>query len=324
MSTKTPWWIRVPVLFFLIFGLMEFFIDSGDKPAILEYPITQFFMLLVLMILIAIELILASIENIMFQTLSEEGKQRYLETKSKKYEWTWAKNLMKKLTKSRSIEREGEIVLDHDYDGIRELDNVLPPWWVYLFYATIVFSVVYLVRFHVIGDYTQEQEYEQEVAAAQAAIEEYKRTAKDLVDASTVEFLSDPADLSAGEKIFTTNCVVCHMADGGGGIGPNLTDQYWILGGGIKNVFTTISEGGRDGKGMVAWKQSLKPVEIAQVASYVITLGGTTPANPKEPEGEIWVDPNAPEDSNGTESETEETAPEQMEQATDSTDVAMN
>ncbi|WP_067037898.1 cbb3-type cytochrome c oxidase N-terminal domain-containing protein [Allomuricauda sp. CP2A] len=324
MSTKTPWWIRVPVLFFLIFGLMEFFIDSGDKPAILEYPITQFFMLLVLMILIAIELILASIENIMFQTLSEEGKERYLETKSKKYEWTWAKNLMKKLTKSRSIEREGEIVLDHDYDGIRELDNVLPPWWVYLFYATIVFSVVYLVRFHVIGDYTQEQEYEQEVAAAQAAIEEYKRTAKDLVDASTVEFLSDPADLSAGEKIFTTNCVVCHMADGGGGIGPNLTDQYWILGGGIKNVFTTISEGGRDGKGMVAWKQSLKPAEIAQVASYVITLGGTTPANPKEPEGEIWVDPNAPKDSNGTESETEETAPEQMEQATDSTDVAMN
>lgn len=324
MSTKTPWWIRVPVLFFLIFGLMEFFIDSGDKPAILEYPITQFFMLLVLMILIAIELILASIENIMFQTLSEEGKERYLEAKDKKIEWTWAKNLMKKLTKSRSIEREGEIVLDHDYDGIRELDNVLPPWWVYLFYATIVFSIVYLVRFHVIGDYTQKQEYEQEVAAAQAAIEEYKRTAKDLVDASTVEFLSDPADLSAGEKIFTTNCVVCHMADGGGGIGPNLTDQYWILGGGIKNVFSTISEGGRDGKGMVAWKQSLKPAEIAQVASYVITLGGTTPANPKEPEGEIWVDPNAPQDSNGTESETEETAPEQMEQATDSTDVAMN
>ncbi len=323
MSTKTPWWIRVPVLFFLIFGLMEFFIDSGDKPAIIEYPITQFFMLLVLMILIAIELILGSIENIMFQTLSEEGKERYLEAKSKKIEWTWAKKLMKRLTKSRSIEREGEIVLDHNYDGIRELDNVLPPWWVYLFYATIVFAVVYLVRFHIIGDYDQAQEYEQEVAAAQAAIEEYKKTAKDLVDASTVEFLSDPADLSAGEKIFTTNCVVCHMADGGGGIGPNLTDEYWILGGGIKNVFTTISEGGRDGKGMVAWKQSFKPAEIAQVASYVISLGGTTPANPKAPEGEIWVDPNAPAKTNGTESDTD-TAPKETEQATDSTDVAMN
>ena len=318
MSTRTPWWIRVPVLFFLIFGLMEYFIDSGEKPAIIEYPITQFFMLLVLMILIAIELILSSIENIMFQTLSEEGKAKYLEAKEKKYEWTWAKNIMKRLTKSRSIEREQEIVLDHNYDGIRELDNVLPPWWVYLFYATIVFAVVYLVRFHIIGDYDQALEYEQEVAAAQIAIEEYKKNAKDLVDVNTVEVLTDAADLSAGEKIFQTNCVACHMADGGGGIGPNLTDEYWILGGGIKNVFHTISEGGRDGKGMVAWKQTLKPAEIAQVASYVLSLGGTTPANPKAPEGDIWVDPNAPQPS-----ETESNAPE-MEQPSDSTNVAMN
>jgi cytochrome c oxidase cbb3-type subunit 3 len=297
---------------------MEYFIDSGEKPAIIEYPITQFFMLLVLMILIAIELILSSIENIMFQTLSEEGKAKYLEAKEKKYEWTWAKNIMKRLTKSRSIEREQEIVLDHNYDGIRELDNVLPPWWVYLFYATIIFAVVYLVRFHIIGDYDQALEYEQEVAAAQIAIEEYKKNAKDLVDVNTVEVLTDAADLSAGEKIFQTNCVACHMADGGGGIGPNLTDEYWILGGGIKNVFNTISEGGRDGKGMVSWKQTLKPVEIAQVASYILTLGGTTPANPKAPEGDIWVDPNAPQPS-----ETESNAPE-MEQPSDSTNVAMN
>lgn len=318
MSTRTPWWIRVPVLFFLIFGLMEYFIDSGEKPAIIEYPITQFFMLLVLMILIAIELILSSIENIMFQTLSEEGKEKYLAAKEKKYEWTWANNIMKRLTRSRSIEREQEIVLDHNYDGIRELDNVLPPWWVYLFYATIIFAVVYLVRFHIIGDYDQALEYEQEVAAAQIAIEEYKKNAKDLVDVNTVELLTDATDLSAGEKIFQTNCVACHMADGGGGIGPNLTDEYWILGGGIKNVFNTISEGGRDGKGMVAWKQTLKPAEMAQVASYVLSLGGTTPANPKAPEGDIWVDPNAPQPS-----ETESNAPE-MEQPSDSTNVAMN
>lgn len=318
MSTRTPWWIRVPVLFFLIFGLMEYFIDSGEKPAIIEYPITQFFMLLVLMILIAIELILSSIENIMFQTLSEEGKEKYLAAKEKKYEWTWANNIMKRLTRSRSIEREQEIVLDHNYDGIRELDNVLPPWWVYLFYATIIFAVVYLVRFHIIGDYDQALEYEQEVAAAQIAIEEYKKNAKDLVDVNTVELLTDATDLSAGEKIFQTNCVACHMADGGGGIGPNLTDEYWILGGGIKNVFNTISEGGRDGKGMVAWKQTLKPAEMAQVASYVLSLGGTTPANPKAPEGDIWVDPNAPQPS-----ETESNTPE-MEQPSDSTNVAMN
>lgn len=297
MNTRTPWWIRIPVLFFLIFGLMEYFIDSGEKPAIIEYPITQLFLLLVLMILIAIELILHSIENVMFQTLSEEGKAKYMASKTKKLEWKWAKRVYQNLTKSRSIEREGEIIMDHDYDGIRELDNVLPPWWVYLFYGTIIFGVVYMVRFHVAGDYTQDEEYEQEVAEARLAIEEYKKTAKDLVDASTVEYLSEAADLSAGEKLFTTNCVVCHMADGGGGIGPNLTDEYWILGGGIKNIFTTVSEGGRDGKGMIAWKQSLKPLEIAQVSSYIMTMGGTTPVNPKAPEGEVWVNPDDQEGS---------------------------
>ena len=83
------------------------------------------------------------------------------------------------------------------------------------------------------------------------------------------------------------------MADGGGGIGPNLTDNHWILGGGIKNVFKTISQGGRNGKGMIAWKQSLKPSEMAQVASYVLTLQGKTPANPKAPEGEIWMEETA-------------------------------
>ncbi|TAI47119.1 cbb3-type cytochrome c oxidase N-terminal domain-containing protein [Flagellimonas allohymeniacidonis] len=317
MSTKTPWWIRIPLLFFLIFGLMEYFIDSGEKPAIIEYPITQFFMLMVLLILIAIELILSSIENVMFQTLSPEAQERYLAAKNKKWEWKWGKSVYKRLTRSKSIEKEGEIILDHNYDGIRELDNVLPPWWVYLFYVTIIFGVIYLVRFHIAGDYDQDLEYEQEVAAAQLAIEEYKKTAKDLVDINTVEFLTDASDLNAGKKIFTDNCVVCHMADGGGGIGPNLTDEHWILGGGIKNVFNTISEGGRDGKGMVAWKQSLKPAEMAQVASYILTLGGTTPASPKAPEGEIWVDPDAPDPT-----EIPEETP--TEQVTDSTNVAMN
>lgn len=313
MKNMSPWWIRIPVIFFLILGLMEYFIDSGEKPAILEYPITQFFMLMVLLILIAIELILKSIENVMFQTLSEEAKERYLEAKSSQYEWAWGEKVWSKLTGNKPIEKEGEIILDHNYDGIRELDNELPPWWVWMFYATAVFAVIYLVRFEVYDDYDQALEYEQEVAAATLAIEEYKKTAKDLVDANTVELLTEASDLSAGKAIFESTCVACHMADGGGGIGPNLTDENWILGGGIKNVFNTISEGGRDGKGMVAWKQTLKPVEMAQVASYLLTFQGTTPANPKAPEGDIWVDENAPK---------QEEAP--VEQATDSVTVAIN
>ena len=310
--SRIPWWIRVPLLFFIVFGLMEYFIDSGDKPAIIAYPITQFFLLMVLLILIAIEVILKSVEHVMFQTLSEEAQERYLEAKNKKMEFKWWNNVYKRLTRSSAIDKEQEIILDHNYDGIRELDNVLPPWWVYMFYVTILFGLVYLVRFHIVGDYTQALEYENEVAEAKIAIEAYKKTAKNLVDVNTVEVLTEASDLSAGEKIFTTNCVVCHLADGGGGIGPNLTDEYWILGGGIKNVFRTISEGGRDGKGMVAWKNSLKPVEMAQVASYILQFQGTTAADPKAPEGEIWIDPDAPV----------EDVPEQ--QAKDSLTVAMN
>jgi len=293
-NTSSLWWIRIPVAFFIIFGMMEFFVDSGKQPAILAYPITQFFMLMVLILLIAIELILSSIENVMFQTLSEEAKERYLANKASRFEWNWAKNMYKKLLGSKPPEVEHEIILDHNYDGIKELDNKLPPWWVYLFYASIVFAIVYMVRFHVFNDYNQDAEYLTEVAIAQAEIEEYKKNAKDLVDVTTVELLADASDLSAGKAIFESNCVACHMADGGGGIGPNLTDNFYILGGGIKNVFNTISEGGRDGKGMVAWKQSLKPLEMAQVASYVLGFEGTTPASPKDAEGEVWIDPNSP------------------------------
>lgn len=318
MKNMSPWWIRIPVIFFIIFGLMEYFIDSGEKPAFIEYPITQFFLLMVLLILVAIELILKSIENVMFQTLSEEGKERYLESKSKQLEWSWGKKMYKKLLGTKPIEAEGEIILDHNYDGIKELDNKLPPWWVYLFYVTIIFGVIYLIRFEIYGDYDQDLEYELEVAAAQAEIEAYKKTAKDLVDVNTVELLTEASDLSAGKSIFETNCVVCHMADGGGGIGPNLTDEYWILGGGIKNVFNTISEGGRAGKGMVPWKQTLKPLEMAQVSSYLLTFQGTTPANPKAAEGDLWVDENAPIQEDSSE---EEPAPIQE---SDSTTVVMN
>jgi len=286
MRNSTPAWVRVPVLFFTIFLLMEYFIDSGDQPAFIAYPMTVYFLILVLLLLIAIELILKSIENVMYQTLSEEAKARYKESKSEPWEWAWGKRMYQKLLGSRPIEEEGEIILDHNYDGIRELDNRLPPWWIYLFYITIVFGVVYLVRFHIFNDYDQQTEFEQEMAQARIAIEEYKKTAKDLVDVNTVELLTEASDLNAGKVIFEGNGAVC--------IGPNLTDDYWILGGGIRNVFNTVSEGGRSGKGMVAWKTSLKPGEMAQVSSYILSLHGTTPANPKDPEGEIWIDENAP------------------------------
>ncbi|WP_100612607.1 cbb3-type cytochrome c oxidase N-terminal domain-containing protein [Confluentibacter lentus] len=288
MRHLIPSWIRVPLVFFIIFGLTEYVIDSGDKPAFIVYPAVLLFLFLVLLILIAIEAIVSALENVMLFKLDEEAKARFLAEKENTYKFTWLKNTYIKLLGSKPIEEEGEIILDHNYDGIKELDNNLPPWWLYGFYISIIFGAVYLLRYHVFNGANQYDELETELADAKSAIEAYKKTAKDLVDVNTVTLLTDAADLSAGKTIFETNCIACHMADGGGGIGPNLTDQYWILGGDIKKVFHTISEGGRSGKGMIAWKAQLKPAEIAQVASYVLSFQGTTPANPKEPEGDLW------------------------------------
>lgn len=292
-------YLRVIGFMILAFYLLEFTIDSGDQMAIEKYPIIWAVLAMVLLFAIAIEVISETLKSILYNGLSDEAKQRYeqQEVVKKDKQFGWIKAKYKELLGSKPIEHEGEIVLDHNYDGIKELDNNLPPWWVYMFYATILFAVVYLVRYEIFNDTNQIEEYDIAVAEAKLEIEEYKRTAKDLVDVNTVELLTEANDLNAGKTIFAANCVACHKVDGGGGIGPNLTDDYWILGGGIKNVFNTISEGGRDGKGMVAWKTDLKPAEMAQVASYVLSFHGTTPAEPKEPEGEIWIDPDAPIDN---------------------------
>ncbi|PHN99458.1 cytochrome C oxidase subunit III [Rhodobacteraceae bacterium 4F10] len=202
--------------------------------------------------------------------------------------------MINKWTEAKAIEEEDEIILDHNYDGIKELDNNLPPWWLYMFYATIIFAAVYLVRYHVLGADNQEMEYAQAVAEAKRELAAFKSNSKEaVIDAETVTVLTDAGDLSRGKAVYNLNCAACHIADGGGGIGPNLTDEYWILGGGIKNIFNTISNGGRDGKGMVAWNKTLKPKDIQKVASYILSLQGTTPAKPKEPQGELYKEEGA-------------------------------
>lgn len=228
--------------------------------------------------------IASDLRKIRYEKLSEEEKLKF-DTQG-----DWLMKTYKKLLGSKPIEEEHEIILDHNYDGIKELDNDLPPWWKYGFYISIVFAIAYMFKYHVFNGDTQIDELNQAYVIAKKEIEEYKKTAKNLVDFNTVEVLTEESDLKEGKAIFNANCVACHKVDGGGGIGPNLTDKYWILGGGIKNVFKTISEGGRDGKGMIAWKQSLKPIEIAQVASYVLQFQGTTPNEPKAPQGELWID----------------------------------
>ncbi|HER39589.1 MAG TPA: c-type cytochrome [Salinimicrobium catena] len=289
MRHAIPAWIRIPVIFLIIVGGMEYFIDSGDQFAFIEYPILQLVLLFILLLLISAEIVLAAFENILFKSLSPEAKENYMAAHEKRMEKYDLKKLYRKLMGTRPISEERDLELDHNYDGIKELDNKLPPWWLYSFYASIIFAAGYMVYYHVLDGDSQIAEFEQEMAAAKVAIEEYKKNAPDLIDAESVVALTDPAELEKGASIFQSNCMACHAADGGGGIGPNLTDEHWILGGGIKNVFHTISEGGRSGKGMVAWKSTLKPSEIQQVSSYVLSLQGTTPANPKEAEGDIWT-----------------------------------
>jgi len=181
MKNLVPSWIRVPVVFLLIFGAVEFFIDSGSKPAFIEYPAVMLFLLLVLLILIAIEAIIGALENVMLDKLDEKAKAHFLAEKEKTFQFTWLKETYQKLLGSTPIESESEIILDHNYDGIKELDNNLPPWWVYSFYISIIFAAVYLLRFHVFDGYSQIDELDTELADARMAIEAYKKTAKDLV-----------------------------------------------------------------------------------------------------------------------------------------------
>lgn len=293
MKKLIPAYVRVPVIFFAVFMAMEYFIDSGDRPAFIKFPMVSVFLFVFLFLLIAIEITVSAVDNITYHLLTEEQKIQLNEANNLSFKDSeWYKKVMTKLTKTESLDNEDQLLLDHDYDGIKELDNNLPPWWVYLFYACIIFGVVYMVRFEVLGADNQEMELKKEVAQAKIDIAEYMKTAPDMMDEKTVTLLTDPADLAAGKEIFTTNCAACHRADGGGQIGPNLTDDQWILGGGIKNVFHTLVNGGRDGKGMISWKGTLKPKEMQKVASYILSLKGSNPPDAKAPEGEVWVEEN--------------------------------
>jgi cytochrome c oxidase cbb3-type subunit 3 len=291
MKKLLPVYVRIPVIFFSVMLAMEYFIDSGDRPAFVKFPMVSLFLFVFLFLLIAIEITMNAVDNITYHLLTDEQKAQLEAVQNTSIsESVWYKNMLKALTKSTPIENENEMLLQHDYDGIKELDNTLPPWWVYMFYLTIVFAVVYLVRFHVMGGDTQEMELKNEIAQSKIEVAEYLKTAPDLMDEKTVTLLTEPAALAEGKIIYTTNCMVCHRADAGGQIGPNLTDDQWILGGGIKNVFHTLINGGRDGKGMISWKGTLKPKEMQKVASYILSLKGSNPVNPKASEGEIWVD----------------------------------
>ncbi|MDE3144036.1 MAG: c-type cytochrome [Bacteroidota bacterium] len=211
-------------------------------------------------------------------------------------------NWWNKINKLRPIKEESQIDLGHDYDGIRELDNRLPPWWLYGFYVCILFAAIYLYRYHVVHSAPLSgEELKIEMAKADAEKQAYLKKSANNIDETTAKLLTDPKDLDAAKKIFSTICAACHRPDGGGVVGPNLTDDYWIHGGNIKDIFKTIKYGYPD-KGMKSWKDDYTPLQIEQLASYVKSLRGTNPPNPKEPQGTLYKEDGAPADAAKTDS----------------------
>lgn len=199
----------------------------------------------------------------------------------------FSKFISRKIFGVKPIESDKDVMLDHDYDGIRELDNDLPPWWKYGFYLTIITSVVYLVGYHVTGSFKLSgEEYTSEIAEADAKIAEYRNKMALNVDETNAVFLTESDKITKGQTIFKEKCVACHGDNGQGTIGPNLTDNYWLYGGKPGDVFKTVKNG--TNKGMQAWKENLSPVDIQNVISFVHSLQGSNPANAKAPQGDLF------------------------------------
>ncbi len=253
---------------------MGTFIKSGD----------ELIQLLVLIVLILTALILLVIVLNMYRVIHKiiaEKEGRTVESFSFQKWW------QREAGTDVPIEKEEAILLNHNYDGIQELDNHLPPWWVKMFYATIVFAAVYIGIYHFWRiTPLQEEEYQIAMDEAKKDVELYQSKVANAIDEKTVKLLlSDSKTISGGKDIFIGKCAACHGQAGEGGVGPNLTDEYWLHGGSINDIFKTIKYGVPE-KGMIAWQATLKPNEIQSVSNYILVIQGTKPANAKAPQGE--------------------------------------
>lgn len=234
--------------------------------------------------LIVITFLMFSIRRIQTELLPKSDTEKMMALK----EW-WSRLDKKVFTKAVAVEKEADVMLDHDYDGIRELDNALPPWWKWGFIFTIGVAFIYLLNFHVLGyGKNPTEEYQEEVAKAATAKELYDSKNVDKIDEANLK-MPDAAGLNAGKEIFTSVCWTCHGKQGEGGAGPNLTDDYWIHKGSLSDVYQSIKNGYPD-KGMQSWTKNYTPKEINDLAGYIKTLKGTNPPNPKAPQGDLYTE----------------------------------
>lgn len=203
-----------------------------------------------------------------------------------------------RINKFRPATEEAELDLGHDYDGIRELNNRLPPWWLYGFYVTILFAGIYLWRFHVshTGPGSAE-EYDRSLAKAEIEVQEYLKKKGESVDENSFAWMSNTEDLATGKGIFLKSCATCHKPTGGGDVGPNLTDDYWIHGNDPKSIFKVVRYGIN---AMPSWQNQYSNKQIAQVISYVKTLHGSNPPGAKVPDGTLMKESEPIKDTTQT------------------------
>ena len=279
------------------------FMDKNSDNVILFVVAFGVFVAIVALFYI-IYLLMSAVDNLRKEIYDDKGMEW------KQQESPFA-GIISSLNDAVPIEDESSIDLGHDYDGIRELDNSLPPWWLGLFYATIIISVVYMFYYHVLEKGPLQAE-EYEIAMQEAEAQKHVKTkttattTEAVLDETTVVVLTDAAAIEKGKALFVQNCVACHGSMGeGNAIGPNLVDEYWIHGGGVNNIFKTIKYG-VPAKGMLPWQTQLKPAQIQQVTSYIMSLEGTNPPNAKEAQGDKWVPETAevPAEENETNDST--------------------
>jgi cytochrome c oxidase cbb3-type subunit 3 len=269
-----------------------------DDPMIMFYVVAGFLFVVSLLVL-TVALYMWQVLSILARKAAEEKAAK--EGKVFVPEPGLLENLWNNLNAFQSKEKEATLVMDHNYDGITELDNHLPPWWKWLLYITIIWGGFYLLAYHVFDTLPlSNSEYETELAVAAEQAKALKAANPGpQIDEATVEVTTDAVALADGKQTFLGTCASCHRRDGGGDIGPNLTDDYWKHGGSIKDIFKVVKNGVPN-TNMVAWGGVMSPEAIRNVSSYVMSLKGSNPENPKKPEGDLYSPDQATPKSDST------------------------